>query len=339
MEIRPQETEAYAAPGYPAGARGRHRKAIPPLATGLSAAALLLLSLACGDKDYKAVSLEPIPPAAQGETSAFRRLRVGLAPILSVQSGGEGLAALCDALSRRLGRAVEPMIGSDYREINDLLDFGQLEAGIVCAGAFADPRLTETCEPLLVPLLVGAGATYQSFLVVRRDDPARRLEDLRDGSIVFTDSLSLTGFIHPVIRLSALGSSPRAFFSKISFSHSHDRSLAMVAGGAVRAAAVDSSVYTIWHGAGSQDKEGVRILEASEHYPAPPIVVRKSLPAADRQALRAALLDLAGTEEGKAILRKIGWTGFQVPDAPYLERLERLRRTYRKLRAQNLLPS
>jgi len=300
---------------------------------------LAVLLLGCGSQDYRTVSLSPAEASPRSTAAAIQPLRVGLAPILSLQGGGEGLAALCMELSRRLGRPVVPLLGSDYREINDMLGLGQLDVGIVCAGAFTDPRLEKVCEPLLVPLLTGTGNTYQSYIVVRDQDPAHRLEDLRNTSFVFTDSLSLTGYIFPVSRLCGLGRTPGSYFSKISFSHSHDRSLDLVAAGGVGAAAVDSSVYLVWRAHRPDEAQQIRILERSEPFPSPPIVVQSSLPPAEKAALRQAFLDLAGTAEGKAILAKIGWTGFQVPDAPWRDRMDHLRRLFRKLRAQNCLAS
>jgi phosphonate transport system substrate-binding protein len=262
-----------------------------------------------------------------------------MAPILSLRTGGEGLVSLCQAISQRLGKQVTPLLGADYRETNDMLHLKQLDVGIVCSGAFSDARLDRTCEPLLVPLLAGAGSTYESYLIVRTKDPAHRLEDLEGKDFVFTDSLSLTGFIHPISRLCAMGRTPESFFSKVSFSHSHDRSIAMVLDGSITAAAVDSAVFTQWKERHPSEAGDLRILERSEPYPAPPIMVQRALSAQDKSALRKALLDLAQTVEGKEILKKIGWKGFEVPGAEYAGRLEKMRKLYGKLRVQNCLPA
>ena len=334
---------AGASPGQGGGIRGpegRRPTGVPPaLGAALAGTALLLALAGCEGRNYAPVSLQPAAP--QGPSAAQPRapLRVGLAPILSPRSGGEGLVSLCEAMSRRLDRPVVPMVGADYRETNDLLALGQLDVGIVCCGAFSDPRLDKLCEPLLVPLLAGTGTSYASLLIVRAQDPARCLEDLRGRDFVFTDSLSLTGYIHPVARLGALGETPATFFSRVSFSHSHDGSIAMVTGGTCSAAAVDSAVFAAWRDLHPRESSKVRILERSDPFPSPPLVVRSALPAAEKELLRKAFLDLAATVEGKRILAKIGWTGFLVPDAAYLQRMDRLRRLFGKLRGQNVLPA
>ena len=308
--------------------------AMAGLATSLLLGAMLL---GCSSRDYQRVSLRPAEVASPAPAQALHPLRLGLAPILSVQGAGAGLASLGAALARELGRPVLPMLGSDYREINDMLGLGQLDVGIVCAGAYADPRLIKACEPLLVPMLAGSGNLYQSYIVVRMQDPARRLEDLRNASFEFTDSLSLTGYIYPVSRLSGLGSTPGSFFSKVSFSHGHDRSLDLVAAGTVQAAAVDSSVYQVWCGSHPEDARKVRVLERSEGFPSPPIVVQTVLPPAEKEAIRHAFLSLMATGEGRAILASVGWTGFQEPDARWRHRMHRLDQLFRKLRGKDLL--
>jgi phosphonate transport system substrate-binding protein len=323
---------------------GPHRQALALYSSWLRPAMLvawigLVLSTSCDSRDYKAVSLQSGAPLGQSKMEPKAALRVGLAPILSARSGGEGLVSLCRAVSQRLERPVTPLLGSDYREINDMLAMRQLDVGIVCSGAFADPRLDRVCEPLLVPLLDGAGSMYESYLIVRAKNPAHRLEDLEGRDFVFTDTLSLTGFIHPTSRLCAMGRTPESFFSGVSFSHSHDRSIAMVADGSATAAAVDSAVFHMWQEHHPTEARNLRILEKSEFFPAPPIVVQTSLSAQDKFALRKALLELAESGEGKLILKKIGWTGFKVPDAEYLRRLDKLRKLYGKLRGQNRLPA
>jgi phosphonate transport system substrate-binding protein len=300
---------------------------------------LITALLGCDRQSYAPVSLQPGAARTRSKANALAPLRVGLAPILSPSSGGEGLVSLCKALSSRLDRPVVPLLGADYRETNDMLALGQLDVGIVCSGAFSDPRLDRVCEPLLVPLLLGTGNSYESFLIVRAQDPAVRLEDLKGREFVFSDSLSLTGFIHPVARLYAMGQTPGHFFSKVSFSRSHDRSIAMVVDGTISAAAVDSSVFMAWREHHPVEAKNIRILERSEPFPAPPLVVRVSLAPEDKAMLRKAFLDLANTEEGKELLKKIGWTGFEVPDARYLARMEQLHRLFGKLRGKNVLPA
>ncbi|MGC8763960.1 MAG: PhnD/SsuA/transferrin family substrate-binding protein [Acidobacteriota bacterium] len=299
---------------------------------------LLAALLACGGPDggYRTVSFQPAAenPAAGPQKEA---IRLGMAPILSARAGGEGLTLLAEALSRRLQRPVVPILGSDYREVNAMLAYGQAEAGVVCTGAFSDPQLCERCDPLLVPLLEGTGPLYHGLVVVRKGAALRAFEDLEGKSFLFTDPLSLTGYLYPLSLLCERGRDPGSFFASVGFSHSHDRSLEEVARGSADGAAVDETVYLLWVRANPEKAQRLEVLLKSRDFPSPPVVVRKDLPAGDREALRRALVDLPGSPDGRAVLTAMGWTGFEEPDAAYLQRLQDLQGLFGRLHARRCL--
>ena len=218
-----------------------------------------------------------------------------------------------------------------------MLALGQLDAGIVCTGAFADPKLSQSCKVLLVPQLPGEGSYYRSFIVVRAGDPARRFEDLRGHSAVFTDPLSLTGYLYPISRLCAMGQKPSAFFMALSFSHSHDRSIAVVVDGLADAAAVDSAVFGDWLERDAAHSKELRIIERSGPFPSPPIIVRSSLAVHERDRLRKAFLNLTATAGGRAILKQVGWAGLKDPDPEYLDRLQATGVFMKGLHGQNCI--
>lgn len=285
---------------------------------------------------YQSVSLKE-KGEVRRQAAFSKSLRLGMAPILSARAGGEGFTLLAEALSRRLQAPVVPLLGSDYREINAMLAFGQLEAGIVCTGALSDPQLSEHGEVLLVPLLPGTGAVYHGLIVAGEGKGVARLEDLRGRTFLFTDPLSLTGYFYPLSLLCQQGEKPGAFFQGVAFSHSHDRSLESVAAGSADAAAVDETVYELWRKTFPERSAKTRVILRSTDYPAPPLVARKGLPAAEREALKKALLALPGTPDGQAALEAMGWTGFSEVDDAYRRRVEELRRFYRRLHEQGCL--
>ena len=319
-------------------ARKEGRAGTAILRAGLLAPFLLALASCSGDAaPYEGVSFREKAPVPK-ETAPAKAVRLGMAPILSARAGGEGFTLLAEALSRRLSVPVVPLLGTDYREINAMLAFGQVEAGIVCTGALSDPQLTERGEVLLVPLLRGTGTVYHGLIVAGKESGLRKFEDLRSRSFLFTDPLSLTGYFYPLSLLCERGERPGSFFSSVGFSHSHDRSLEAVAGGSADAAAVDETVYELWRRAFPDSAARTRVLLRSADFPSPPIVVRKDLPPAEREALRKALLDLgSGRADGRAVLEAMGWTGIAEADADYLRRVEELRRFYRNLHEQGCL--
>lgn len=297
---------------------------------------LVLAACAPGGDGYETVSFETkAPPASVRPEKAA--LRLAMAPILSARASGEGLTALVEELSRQTGVTVAPVLGSDYREVNTMLAFGQAEVGVVCTGAFADPQVCEYCDVLLVPLLPSTGAVYHGLIVTGTRREASGFDSLRGRSFLFTDPLSLTGYLYPFSLLCDRNLSPADFFGSVAFSHSHDRSLEAVADGTVEAAAVDEAVYLSWKAADPSRAGRLRVLLRSEAFPSPPLVVRKTLPPAERESLKKAFLELGRRPGGRRALDAMGWTGFQEPDAAYRQRLESLRLFFRHLHEKRCL--
>jgi len=86
------------------------------------------------------------------------------------------------------------------------------------------------------------GLEYRCLLIVPVQSSATKWEDLRGAVMAFTDRESNTGCIVPTAALADLDHTPEAFFKKVVFTGSHDRSIRAVALGAVDAACVDSLV-------------------------------------------------------------------------------------------------
>ncbi len=285
--------------------------------------ALLLLPalLACHDQDYKPVSLKaPASPVAT-QPGTPPPVLIGMAPILSARASAEGMALLVQALSHPSGLRIKPFFGATYQEINDMVLFGQLDVAIVCTGAFSDPAFARSSRVLLVPQIWPGTSYYHALIVVARSSTFRRFHDLEGASIAFTDPLSLTGCLYPLARVRNSGQDPHHFFGRVHFTHSHDRSLAMVAGGLVQSASVDSAVFREWTGDHPREAKALRILDRSPDFPAPPIVVPISLSPALAEDLSRSFLGLPSSETGRRALALMGWTGFAKPDATYLKRL------------------
>jgi phosphonate transport system substrate-binding protein len=290
---------------------------------GLLGASLLLpLLLACRDQEYKPVSLNAPASAVAARPGAPPPVLIGMAPILSAQASAQGMALLAEGLSGPPGGLkVKPFLGSSYQEINNMVLFGQLDAAIVCTGAFSDPAFAHGARVLLVPQIWPGTSYYHALVVVARGSAFRRFQDLEGASIAFTDPLSLTGCLYPLAQARKSGGDPRHFFAPIRFTHSHDRSLAMVASGLVQSASVDSAVFREWTSDHPREAQALRILDQSPDFPAPPIVVPASLSPARAEELSRAFANLSASEAGRRTLAVMGWTGFAKPDATYLKRL------------------
>lgn len=122
---------------------------------------------------------------------------------------------------------------------------------------------------------------YWCEVVVRAEQGATRVEDLRGTVAAFNDRASLSGFGSLLGRVQTLGG--QGFFRAWTPTGSHARSVAAVRAGHADVAVVDANVWRM------MDRRGLRVLESLGPFPIQPMVVRRGV--VDPRAVAAALLD------------------------------------------------
>jgi phosphonate transport system substrate-binding protein len=198
-----------------------------------------------------------------------------------------------------------------YREVNDLLASGRLDAALVCTGGYLDllARAPGAVELLAVPV-VGGESTYESLVIVPAGGPARRVADLEGKRFAFTDELSFSGRAYVVRHLRDLGRDPTRFFGGVTYTQSHDRSITAVARGLVDGAAVHSHVFAHLLARDPQLASRIRVIHRSPPFGMMPVVVSTRLPPEERSRLRRVLLDLSRDPDGAAALETLHIDGF-----------------------------
>jgi phosphonate transport system substrate-binding protein len=237
-------------------------------------------------------------PAARIE-----RLRLGIAPLTTPEQLFPVYEKLAEELSAALHIPVDLVARSTYTGITTLLKRGELDAAFVCSGTYCT---APDAMDVLVASAVEGKSEYRALIVVPAASTATKVEDLKGTRFLFVDHESLTGFWHTNRQL---GDSA-AFFSSVRFTGSHDLSLMACASELSDGAAISSTVYSLMCERIPNLANRIRIIDSSAPFPATPIVVRKSLPAARREALQAALVGLSSSPDGRKLLQGLGITGF-----------------------------
>lgn len=158
-------------------------------------------------------------------------------------------------------------------------------ADLVAAGP---ARLT----PLATPVYTAPGCSgpaYRSLIVVRRDDPARRLRDLRGRRAVVNTPGSHSGCNALRYRVAPLAGAGQRFFGTVTVSGGHAESLRLVAAGEADVAAIDCVTFALLGDVRPDAVAGVRVLAHTPRAPGLPLVARADLAPARRDALHAGL--------------------------------------------------
>ncbi len=208
-------------------------------------------------------------------------------------------------LSERLGRPMRFLENEPWQTAYAGVAAGRYDVAWICGRPYV--QLFDSGAPielLAAPVMAGERygdrPIYFSDVVVRRDSPFERFEDLSGASWAYNEPGSQSGYHITCYSLACRGETER-FFGRVVGSGAHVRSLAMVLDGEIDASAIDSTVleWEITHDPTLAER--LRVIASLGPSPIPPLVVsrRGRTLLAD---LREALLDLERTAEGRTVL-------------------------------------
>jgi phosphonate transport system substrate-binding protein len=215
-------------------------------------------------------------------------------------------------LSLKLGQPVILKQRRTYHEINALLAEEHIQMAFTCTGGYLAGRKLFDLELLVVPVIKGA-TKYRSYIVVKKNNMATSFFDLKDSVFAFTDQLSLSGKIYPTARLNETGFLTKNYFRKTFFTASHDKSIEAVATGIADGAAVDSLIFDALRQNPDSFAGQLKVIEESEDFGMPPVVVPPGLAPALKKRLIKIFLAMDKDPEGIKVLKSLGMDGFVLP--------------------------
>lgn len=244
-------------------------------------------------------------PDADADPQQPAPIRIAVAPVVSPRSSLPRYRALVQELGRMVGRPSETILRGSYAETDAMLRANQCELAFVCTWVYVQGATEYGLHLLAVPVVRGQ-STYRSVVIVRRDDAAARLADLRGRRYAGADPLSNTGWFYPVDKLRQYGENADEFFGSVVFTGGHDLSVHAVADGFADCAAVDSLVYEEVLAAKPELGERLRIIHTSPDFGMPPVVAPPGLSPELEERLLEALLQVHESPAGRAALEPLG---------------------------------
>jgi phosphonate transport system substrate-binding protein len=231
---------------------------------------------------------------------------------------------ILDYISNRIGKDSELIQRKTYGEINELFGKGEIDLAFICSGPYATGKEKYGFELLATPQVQGSHY-YHSYLIVNKESPFRRLEDLRDRIFAFTDPQSNTGKLVPTHWLAEIGEQPDSFFSKTIYTYSHDNSILAVAKGLVDGASIDGLIWEYYHYKNPIFTSNTRIIRKSEPYGIPPIVVHKNAAPELKNRIRHFLFSMHEDLEGKRILGELMIDRFIAPREEWYDTIRKMK--------------
>jgi phosphonate transport system substrate-binding protein len=287
---------------------------------------LVFLLLACSpDGDKRIVDFtKTIPVARPGEgASGQPTLKVAVGAMVSPKETFVHYRQLLDYLGEKMEMDVELVQRKTYGEISELAGNGGIDLAFICSGPYAAGKGKYGFELLATPEIQGSHF-YRSYLIVNRDSPIGRLEDLRGRTFAFTDPDSHTGKLVPTQWLAEIQERPETFFEKVIYTYSHDNSILAVAKGLVDGAAVDGLLWDFYQPRNPSLTAATRVIRKSEPFGIPPLVASGSFSPELKGPVRKILLSMHEDPEGAKILGELMIDRFVAPQDGWYDSIRQL---------------
>jgi phosphonate transport system substrate-binding protein len=218
-------------------------------------------------------------------------------------------------LEKDLGVKVKAATATDYRGSIEALKFKKAEIGHLGPKSYVEASNNNyaNVEPVAQLQLANGSLGYRSCLIVHADSEIFTPEDMAGKTFAFNDPNSTSGYLVPsAFFLMDMGMDPKKYFSKVTFSGSHEASILAVANKKVDIASTNMPDLSQLTREGKVPRGGLRVIWVSKLIPNDPIVVRKDMPASLRSAITESLITMKA--RNPEAFKEIGaWVGGFVP--------------------------
>lgn len=277
---------------------------------------IIMFMLGCQREKSESVSLhddviQPPPPEDP------KLIKIAVSAIISPKETFIYYKEILDYVAEQMAAPVKLVQRNSYAEVNQLIKNEEIHAAFVCSGAYVDGHDEFGMELLVAPKAYGE-PYYYSYIIVPADSDIKTFEELRGKEFAFSDPLSNTGKLVPTYMLSVMGETPDSFFSKYTFTYSHDKSIEAVALKIVDGAAVDSLIYDYYSAIKPKFTSKTKIISKSPPYGIPPVVVPKELDPKVKKRLKEIFLNMHKDPKSRIILDKLHIDSFiEIDDSAY----------------------
>ena len=210
-------------------------------------------------------------------------------------------APLVKYLESRLGMKVEFTPVTDYAAAVETLVNRKID--LAWFGGFTFVQANVRSGGKVIPLVQREEDERFKSVFITSDPAITQLADLKGKDLSFGSQSSTSGHLMPRSFLLQVGLNPDKDFKRVAYSGAHDATIAAVASGKVQAGALNISVWDRFVAEKKVDTSKVRVFFTTPAYYDYNWTVHADMPAALRDKLSKAFLDLSrDTAEGKEIL-------------------------------------
>lgn len=281
---------------------------------------ILFLSFACTNTNNKnavvnfADTTDQKSSVNSNETDA---VYIAIASMTSPKETYSYYNDLINYISEKAGHPIFIKQKKSYEEVNLLLENADVDFAFICSGAFVEEYSSGKIRLLVAPQ-INQKISYQAYIITQKNSEINTFKDFKNSRFAFTDPLSNTGRFYPLKKLAQHSLKEENFFQKTIYTYGHDISIQMVNRGIVNGASVHGLIYDYIAKHHPDRVENIKIIEKSEDFGIPPVVVPSSLPERCFKKYQDIFLNLHNDSVGKSIIDKLNIEKFvRVEDSIY----------------------
>ena len=252
-----------------------------------------------------------IMPACDSEPSGhtdIQVLRIGVLPDQDPNVLRERFVPLFDYLTSALEVPYEFVPSDDYAALVRQFVSGDVDLAYFGGFTFLEAEAKGGAVPLIMR---DVDKKFVSYFLVRPDNPAKSLADLKGGRICFGSRLSTSGHLMPRSFLAAVGIWPEDYFSDVCYTGAHDRTALQVRDGAADIGVANAEIIQAMLRDGRLSDRDIRILAQTPPYPDYVWAASPRLGIELQQEIRDAFLDLSPGDDAHArLLGRLGAGAF-----------------------------
>jgi phosphonate transport system substrate-binding protein len=219
-----------------------------------------------------------------------QEIRIGVLPRLSATELTTMFEPLADYLSRETGRKVTLVLAKDFTAFEKQVRDGELDLAFANSLVYVQLKRDVDLQPLALAAEKKGGSRFRGIFVVRKDSGLHDLKDLKGKKLIFVDKDSLAGYFAQALFLKKHGLDPKADVVTLPFAKKHDNVTMAVFNKAADAGGIREDDLEKMKG--KVDLSQLKILAYTDYFPNWPLAASPRLPAATRDAVKAALLKL-----------------------------------------------
>lgn len=197
----------------------------------------------------------------------------------------------------------ELLIPESYEQLLEWFNDKKIDLALFGGATYVKAHLRSNATPLVMRDVDGQ---FRSSVIIRQNNPATNLKDLKGASFAFGSRLSTSGHFMPRHFFQDKGIVAESFFSNIEHSGAHDRTVEWVRDGKVDAGVVHSGILNEMILDGRLKNNEIKTLWESPSYADYVWAIQSDINEEQKIILRDVFLHINQDVENKEILKNLG---------------------------------